>query len=572
MPIIEVVGIGNVELPDGMSKEQMASALNKLPKPAPEKGNMYTQGAEEIVYSPEGVPLTTSSYGSAPTGVTKAVQQGLTSTVSLPLNVATGAAKVPAGITQALSKLMGSNLGDEPVNAINQIESGTQSQMGGVGKVVNQAGSIAGEVAPFMFSPMKTGAPTVLENVGAKVSPYIDRAIGSLPSFVQNMGKNMALGGATAIATPEKTGLTPEEFAAEKAKNIGIQSAIGGSMPIVGESAKLLASGLRKTLGLSTGAGEEAISQAFKAGKAGNQEFLANMKNEVPMENVLNQAKEALYEMRSQRGKAYREGIESTKGNQVFLDFQPIKQAFTETLDSLKSKGIGEEASKVGPDTMKKVNEIKGILNEWEKKPTLHTAGGLDDLKQRLDDVYTEGMTDQAKRILSSTRSAVKNTIVAQDKNYAKTMADYEEALALEREIERSLSLGKGKSQEAALKKLQSLTRNNVNTDYGFRQQLANKLMTQGGKDLMPAIAGQALNSWTPRGIVGQGADIGALVAALSNPASALSLAPMAAITSPRLMGTAAYGAGKASNVALTPDQQKLAKLLIMQSAGKAGQ
>jgi hypothetical protein len=33
MPIIDVVGIGPVELPDGMSREQMAAALNKLPKP-----------------------------------------------------------------------------------------------------------------------------------------------------------------------------------------------------------------------------------------------------------------------------------------------------------------------------------------------------------------------------------------------------------------------------------------------------------------------------------------------------------------------------------------------------------
>jgi hypothetical protein len=546
--------------------------VGKFVPHAPEQGNMYTQSPEDIQYSPEGIPLNTSSYGSAPTGLTKDAQQALTSTVSLPINMATGAAKNVAGVNQALFKLMGSNAGDIPVNAINQIEQGTQSQMGGAGKFANQVGSIAGEVAPFMLSPAKLGAPTVLENLGTKVAPYIDKTIGVLPSFLQNVGKNVVLGGATGLATPEKTGLTPEEFATEKGKNIGIQSAVGGVLPIVGEGAKLLASGLRKTLGISTGAGEEAINQAYKAGKTGNQEFLANMRNEVPMENVLNQAKEALAEMRSQRGKAYREGIESTKDNQVFLNFKPIKQAFTETLDSLKSKGIGEEASKVGPDTMKKVNEIKGILNEWEKKPTLHTAGGLDDLKQRLDDVYSEGMSDQAKRILSSTRNAVKNTIVTQDKNYAKTMADYEEALSLEREIEKSLSLGKSKSQETALKKLQSLTRNNVNTDYGFRQELANKLMTQGGKDLMPAISGQALNSWTPRGIVGQGADIGALVAALSNPASAMSLAPMAALTSPRMMGTAAYGIGKASNVALTPEQQKMAKLLIMQSAGKAGQ
>lgn len=32
--IVEVIGVGNVEFPDGMSKEEMAAALNKLPKPS----------------------------------------------------------------------------------------------------------------------------------------------------------------------------------------------------------------------------------------------------------------------------------------------------------------------------------------------------------------------------------------------------------------------------------------------------------------------------------------------------------------------------------------------------------
>ena len=32
--IVEVIGVGNVEFPDGMSKEEMADALNKLPKPS----------------------------------------------------------------------------------------------------------------------------------------------------------------------------------------------------------------------------------------------------------------------------------------------------------------------------------------------------------------------------------------------------------------------------------------------------------------------------------------------------------------------------------------------------------
>ena len=290
------------------------------------------------------------------------------------------------------------------------------------------------------------------------------------------------------------------------------------------------------------------------------------MRNEVPMENVLNQAKEALGEMRSQRSQAYKQGIETTKNNQVFLDFKPIREAFTDTLDSLKSKGIGgEEASKVGKDTMKKVSEIRGILNEWEKKPTLHTGGGLDDLKQRLDDVYSEGMTDQAKRILSNTRNAVKNTIAAQDKNYANTMADYEQALNLEREIERSLSLGKGKAQETALKKLQSLTRNNVNTDYGFRQELANKLMNRGGVDLMPAVAGQSMSSWTPRGLQRIMPSLAAGSALAGNP---LPLATVP-LQSPRIVGELAYGAGKASNL-VNDRNRNLARLLTLESINNA--
>ena len=103
---------------------------------APEEGNLYTQ--EEVVYSPEGIPLYTSSYGSA--NPYKGTEKALTTAVSLPVNVATGAAKPIAGIQQALSKLVGSNRGDEMVNAINQIEAGTQAQAGDVGGAILKIG------------------------------------------------------------------------------------------------------------------------------------------------------------------------------------------------------------------------------------------------------------------------------------------------------------------------------------------------------------------------------------------------------------------------------------------------
>lgn len=574
-----------------MTKEQaiaLANARLRLQSQAPaqpEQGNMYTQGAEDIIYSPEGIPLTTSSYGSAPTGATKAAQEALTSTVGLPINVATGAAKPVAGVYQAFTKMFGSNAGDAPVDVINQIERGTQAQMGGVGSAASQAGSIAGEVAPYVMSPVKTGAPTFIEGMAAKAAPYVDKAIGVLPSFAQNMARGAALGTVSGVATPEKTGLSPEEFASAKAQNVGIQSVIGGGLPILSEAGKLLAGGLRKTLGMSTGAGEEAIGQAFKAGKEGNQEFLRNIKGEVSTADILDQAKEALGNIRATRLAGYKEGIKTTMPAQEIvagkalptpmkrLDFEPITSKLDETIQSLKVETPTTSKFKIGKEELSKVKELESIVGEWKKDPTLHTAEGLDALKQRLDALYPESpMQRQAQRAITSVRNAVKDTIVAQDKNYAKTMAAYEESISLEREIEKALSLGDKASADTAIRKLQSLTRNNANTNFGYRKELAEALKNQGGVDLMPALAGQALSSYTPRGLVGQGADVAALVYALSNPAAALSMIPTAAVTSPKLMGTAAYGAGKLSNVTMTPEQQKLAKLLIMQSAGKAAQ
>ena len=76
--------------------------------------------------------------------------------------------------------------------------------------------------------------------------------------------------------------------------------------------------------------------------------------------------------------------------------------------------------------------------------------------------------------------------------------------------------------------------------------ELARALQQQGGQDLMPALAGQALSSFTPRGLAGQGAalGIGAGGALTVNPA-ALAALPL---TSPRLVGMGAYGLGKATS------------------------
>lgn len=447
----------------------------------------------------------------------------------------------------------------DPMLAVAQGVTGGRGGVSDAVKRLSQESQVYEEANPASYIGGRVGG-AVLPAVG------VAKGIGAIPSFsranpyVQSAG----VGAITGAMTPVETGATGPQMYEQMGQNVATGGAIGTAIPVIGRGIQATGGAIRRGLGVSTGAGEESLAQALRAGKTGNEAFLQNIKGDVSAENVLKQAKDALANMRSVRSQEYQQGIQTTKENQVFLNFKPIREAFDETLGSLKSKGIGEEASKVGPDTMKKVNEIKGILNEWQKKPTLHTAGGLDDLKQRLDDVYTEGMTDQAKRILSNTRTAVKKTIVDQDANYAKTMANYEEALGLEREIERALSIGKKSAADTAIRKLQSLTRNNANTNYGYRLELAKALQEKGGQDLMPALAGQALSSYVPRGLAGQGAGIGASLTAFSNPMAAAVLP----LTSPKLMGLGAYGLGRATrNIPKLTDAElkNMARMLTTQ-------
>jgi hypothetical protein len=246
-------------LPQGFQLESGSNlpAGFQIEKPAPEQGNMYTQG--EVQYSPEGIPLSTSSYGSAPTGYTKDAQQALTSTVSLPINIATGIAKSPAALVQAYNKLIGGgNIGDNMVNAINQIEKGTQAQMGDFGSAVNQVGSAVGQAAPYM-------------GIGTA---------GMIPSFAQRVAQGAGMGALSGVLTPEQTGLTPEQYKEDKAQNIGIQSALGAAIPVVGGVLKT-GYNVGKALvePLYTGGREKIIGRALRE-YAGNEaeKAVANLK------------------------------------------------------------------------------------------------------------------------------------------------------------------------------------------------------------------------------------------------------------------------------------------------------
>ena len=135
---------------------------------------------------------------------------------------------------------------------------------------------------------------------------------------------------------------------------------------------------------------------------------------------------------------------------------------------------------------------------------------------------YKPGTTEY--RAVSEIYNSIKKDISAQAPTYAKVMKEYEMATKTLMDLESSLSLSNRANIDTSVRKLQSIMRNNANTNYGRRVEQARMLESAGAETLMPQLAGQALSSWTPRSLQGIGSAITAAGSAMSNPAYLASL------------------------------------------------
>jgi hypothetical protein len=312
-----------------------------------------------------------------------------------------------------------------------------------------------------------------------------------------------------------------------------------------GKTLDVLGGATKAGLGLQTGVGSEAIGQAYQAGRTGGETadlFKANLRGEVPQLEVLDAAKQNLAKMATERRRIYNEGMKNIKGDATVLSLKGVDDAVKQALDDISFKGqVKNEVA------FERLSEAQAKVNAWKKlDPTeFHTPEGLDALKQQIGDIL-EKIPYEQKTALGSVNqvyNGIKSEIVKQAPTYAKTMKAYSDATDTIREIEKALSLGNKATADTAMRKLQSLMRNNVNTNYGQRLNLAKELEKVGGKEMMPALAGQALSEWTPRGLQ-RATSIP--TAFLAQGVGGLPLAGASlATSSPRLMGEAAYGAGQ---------------------------
>jgi len=470
---------------------------------------------------------------------------GLYQAVTNPVQTVSGLLDVGAGALQkALPKPV--------VDFVNQFESNPEAAQ----RAVNAATAVGGAMKERYGS---------VEGIKNTIATDPVGAMGDLSTL---------LGGGAALA-----GRIP--MAGKVASTLSTASDLTNPITLAGKGVSKtadMASALAKLgLGLKTGVGTEPITQAVKAGREGNQTFLENMRGTVPMTQVLDDAKSNLAKMNLDKQAEYRSGMVNIKNDKTQLDFTGIDQAIADAqkYSSYKGKVVNQGAADV-------LTDIKAKVDDWKSSDPAqyHTPEGIDKLKQSIWESI-EKLPRESKTAYSAAKEvydSVKKEISKQAPEYSKVMSDYSQSSDKIKEIERALSLGDKASADTAMRKLQSLMRNNVNTNYGNRLDMARELEKAGGNEMMPALAGQAMSSKLPRGLQ-SATNIPSSYIAYGVGGPALAAADLMA-SSPRLVGEASYKYGQMANalgqatqpvtnltgkVPMTAQQARLAALLAAQ-------
>lgn len=353
----------------------------------------------------------------------------------------------------------------------------------------------------------------------------------------------LASGGATATARFPQVSRT-------LARISDVTNPVTTAMQAASAIPKVLGATTTNVLGMTTGVGPEAVRTAYQSGLEGSKAFLANIRGDVPMTDVLDLAKTNLQNMQQVKQAAYRADMKNIAKDQTVLSFKNIDDALAKANDVATYKGqvTNESANAV-------LQKMRAEVDAWKNlDPTqFHTPEGLDALKKKIgaiqEDIPYENKT--ARTVAGGIYNSVKDEISRQAPEYARVMKEYSDASELVREMERALSLGQKSAADTAMRKLTSVMRNNVNTNFGLRLDLVRQMEQQGGNQLLPSIAGQSMSSTLPRGLAPQIAGVSAIPSAVQGLMAGTTPLTLAAapMFSPRLVGESAYGLGAAQRM-----------------------
>jgi len=415
-------------------------------------------------------------------------------------------------------------------------------------------GQIASYAVPYSAAQKAVGA--------VKTIPQVANIAGKIPSYALATGEQAAIGGGTGAL------LTPTAEGRGQGAAYGAIGGAGGELikPVVQAGGKLAS----EVVGNLSGVGSQAYKTAFNAAVEGGDKLKAlaeNLRKKVPVTQVVDDALLGLTNMGKELQAKYRSGMVNIKNDKSILDFDNINDALIKADEMGKYRG-----QIVNPKVAEYIAQAEKTVQDWKalSPAEYHTPEGMDALKKSIGGILENIPFEQrtARNAVGDIYTAVKQSIAKQAPTYNNVMKNYSEGLDAASELKRTLSLKETNTADTALRKLQSVMRNDVNTNYGNRVNYAQMLEEASGKPIMSELAGQSLSSFTPRGLQKLSAT-GLGGASVYNP----SLLPLVVGSSPRLMGEATVLAGQAARPFInlansgTQEQRNLAKLLMMRAA-----
>ena len=506
----------DVKLPDGTVVQNIPDNITKAELTAKLNANGYSLPTDNVPAQPQiEQPKSYSTMGAIGTGA---------------LNLIPSTGRLIGGAYEAVR------------HPVNTMESLIQATSGGLSKVLPE--SIMQYAVPEKRQKAEQLANALGEEYSKKYGSYegFKRAVAEDPASILADVSTVLTGGGAALKAGNLAKTADVVNQAAKFTNplyLGAK-AVEGASYIPSQFTK-------GTIGITTGVGKAPVEETIKSGEANilnkTKTYIENLRNPQKSDAV-DIARQALNNIKEAKNQQYRGGMVDISKDKSILNFDDIDLARinAEGIGTYKGKVVNERAA----DAM---NEVKSAVNEWKNADPaeFHTPEGMDKLKQKIGGILESIPYEQgtARTAVQNIYNSVKGTISKQAPTYAKVMQDYGEASDLIKEIEKSLSLGKKASADTAMRKLQSIMRNNVTSNYGQRAGAAEELINAGASELKPALAGQSMSAWLPRGLGGQIETYGGGAAALMNP-SVLFGAPLA---SPRIMGEALYKYGQAKGL-----------------------
>lgn len=378
-------------------------------------------------------------------------------------------------------------------------------------------------------------------------------ALATDPVGVAADAATLLTGGGGALARAPGVAGKVGEIVGTAGRAVDPATQAGNALKLAGKGADFAVS---HTLGGTTGVGAPDIRTAARAGIEGNQVFKENMRGNAPLTDTVDMARDAVGKLRQERGTAYKSGMADVSKDKTVLDFQPIEDAVHDAAGVGSYKGVVVNRS--AGETMDKIGSL---VKEWKAldPAEYHTPEGLDALKRTVGDLRDSTEHGTPARVAADrVYNALKGEIAKQAPGYAQTMGAYADASDQLRDVTKTLSLGEKASNDTALGKLQSATRNNVQNRFGERAKLLD-LLAEHEPDLPYALAGQNMNALAPRGLVAKLVGGGGGAAAVMSHPGMLAAAPL---FSPRVVGESAYALGAAGRgvraganaLKLTPD------------------